>query len=347
MKTAQLSAMLHEKVKPTTIESVKFRDGMLVTADDLEAGMRYSQSLLQTVLRAYFGCGVVCGLGLRVEPLGTSTRANWVVCIDRGVAVDCNGYPIELCAPIELDLSPDACDCDPIPDEVFIVVRRITSDEAPADPCSCDLDAPHFDCRRVRDLFLVQALTKAELEALPDVCRRPEPEADPTATKAKTSGPAPKSEPSWSEAMCAALTGCCECACGDSWILLGSVALEKEKGITKPPDMSGRRWVKPIEAVCTTIVGRIQKLEDQVERTDSDSTIAGRIKDLERKLAAVEALDAKVGDQTDQLQQLATQVSSLAAPTEQTTPTQQNAPAKRSARTSKSAKATPSSTPNP
>ena len=39
------------------------------TAEDLGAAQEYPVSLLRTVLRAYLGCGVVCGLGLRVKPI--------------------------------------------------------------------------------------------------------------------------------------------------------------------------------------------------------------------------------------------------------------------------------------
>src|SRR3712207_7968381 len=60
--------------RSTGIERVRFHDGMLVSADDLVAATDYPVSLLQSVLRAYFGCGVVCGLDLR--PDRKSTRLN-------------------------------------------------------------------------------------------------------------------------------------------------------------------------------------------------------------------------------------------------------------------------------
>ena len=225
--------------KPTSIEAVKFHDGMIVTADDLDAAMRYPTSLLLTVFRAFFGCGVVCGLELRPKQTG----GGWVLCVDRGVAVDGRGYPIELCAPVELDLSPEPCGCEPPANqEVCIAVRRTTSDEAAHDACTCDLDEPRFDCRRVRDHVMVKAFTEPELDALGDrVCRRTAGDKTP---------------------VCTALTACPACGCGESWILLGCVTLDRKKGITKPPDTSGRRWVKPVEALCADLVGRIELLEE-------------------------------------------------------------------------------------
>jgi hypothetical protein len=263
MKTTERSTELPEKVKPTTIESVKFRDGMIVTADDLDAAMRYPASLLHTVLRAYFGCGVVCGLGLRVkEPLGK--QPTWVICVDRGVAIDCQGHPIELCASVELDLSPDACDCEPPPEQVCIAVRRITSDEAPRDACSCDVDDPHFDCRRVREHVVVKAFTEAELDAPPGtVCRRT-PDHKGTSKGQPGYGDAGSNDRSWSDSVCDAMTVCPPSTCGECWVLLGCVTLSQGKGITGTPDTGDRQWVKPIEALCTTVVDRIKQLEDKV-----------------------------------------------------------------------------------
>ena len=238
MTTTESTYVLPETTKPTSIEAVKFRDGMIVTADDLDAAMRYPTSLLLTVFRAFFGCGVVCGLELRPKQSG---GGGWVLCVDRGVAVDGHGYPIELCAPVELDLSPEPCACEPPPAKVCIAVRRITSDEAPHDACTCDLDEPRFDCRRVRDHVWIKAFTEPELKELGDrLCQRAKDDTTP---------------------VCTALTACSACACGESWILLGCVRLDPKKGIVDAPDLSGRRWVKPVEALCPGLVDRVGALE--------------------------------------------------------------------------------------
>jgi hypothetical protein len=263
MKTAQRTVELPEKVKPTTIESVKFRDGMIVTADDLDAGMRYPASLLQTVLRSYFGCGVVCGLGLRVkDPVGE--QPTWVLCVDRGVAIDCQGHPIELCAPVELDLSPAHCACEAPPEQVCIALRRITSDEVPRDACSCDVDDPRFDCRRIREHVVIRAFTKEEFDDLPGaVCRRTQSDEGASAGATATGGAGPGAE-QWSEELTESLTACPRCTCGECWILLGCVALAEDKGITGKPDTTGRLWVKPIEVLSSAVVDRIVQLEEKV-----------------------------------------------------------------------------------
>ena len=297
MKTKYRSTELPEQAKPTSIESVKFRDGMIVTADDLDAAQRYPASLLHTVLRSYFGCGVVCGLGLRVKK--TIAKPNWVVCVDRGVAIDCQGYPIELCASVELDLSPDHCDCDAPPEQVCIALRRITSDEAPHDACSCDIDGPHFDCRRIRDHVVVKAFSKAEFDALPEtVCRRTSAGKEGPKGQAKNGGTV-SSPQSWSDALCDSFTACPECTCGECWVLLGCVSLKEGEGITdKPPDTSNRRWVKPIEAVCPTLVDRIGELEKMV--ADQSRKAVDRIEQLEAQVASLTQQQTTQGAPTTQ-----------------------------------------------
>src|SRR5262249_54950808 len=113
---------LPKATRSTSLQAVNFKDGMIVTADDLATAMRYPLAVFQTLVRAYFGCGIVCGLDVKqVTPAAPPnpncpppTNSNYMVCIDRGVALGCDGYPIELCAPINLDLTPDPC-CTPRP----------------------------------------------------------------------------------------------------------------------------------------------------------------------------------------------------------------------------------------
>lgn len=258
MKTAtpRSTSALPQTTRPTSVRSVTFHDGMIVTAEDLDAAQQYPASMLQIVLRAFFGAGVVCGLGLRRKKTG-----GWLVCVDPGVAIDCEGHPIELCRPVQLDLSPDPCDCEDPPESVCIAIRRITSDEAPKDPCGCDTDDPRFDCRRVRDHVLIRAFTDAELDALPDVCARPGSQklGDETSGAEKSSdGKQETPDP------CEALTTCTSCAGGECWILLGCVSLDKDNGITAV-NTDRRKWVKPVEALCANLFDRITEMERRLD----------------------------------------------------------------------------------
>ena len=62
MRIATSHCELPRKVQQTSTQAVKFRDGMIITAEDLDAATRYPLNIFQTLIRAYFGCGVVCGL---------------------------------------------------------------------------------------------------------------------------------------------------------------------------------------------------------------------------------------------------------------------------------------------
>lgn len=287
MKTKPPHTDLPSTTRPTGIESVKFNDGMIVTAEDLDAAMRYPASMLHTVLRSYFGCGVVCGLELKVKE-APGKRPNWVVCLERGVAIDCQGYPIELCAPIEIDLSPPECACEPPPAEICIAIKRTTSDEAAPDLCGCDLDGPHYECRRVQDHIMIKAFSAAEFEALPSTCRR-ETVDDRIKDKAKKGDDDVKDRSDrWSRCSC--LTECPPRDCDDCWILLGCVDIHQDppekdnrrEGIDGDPDSSGRRWVKPTECQCgpkaaaieEKLLGRLVEVEQQLKDLTEKKTTA-------------------------------------------------------------------------
>jgi len=260
-----------KKTQPGSTEAVQFTDGMLVTADDLTAAMRYPLAVVQVLLKAWFGCGVVCGLDLRNPAAGkggekasgeagaTGTAQgkvpekrypNFILTVEKGVALGCDGYPIEICGPLKLDLTPDPCRLDRNPQKLFIAARRVTAAEAAARPCGCAPTGgePAQQCTRMRDHALVQAFDQDHLPA--DICRTPAP--------AKESGedaqaaPAPEEKLTGTAAVCACVKQCGECACcGEPWVLLGSVWVG-EQGLDRidTSGTSGRRWVKPIACAC-------------------------------------------------------------------------------------------------
>lgn len=258
---------LPEKVRPTRIESVKFRDGMIVTADDLESAMRYPASMLHTVLKAYFGCGVVCGLELKPDPKAHGADT-FVLCVTEGVAFDCNGYPLELCGRVKLDLSPDPCSYDEPPDQVFIAIRRVISDEAAKDPCTSGTDDPRFQCSRVRDHVQVKAFLESDLTELgASLCER------------TVRSPTDKSEehPDYDDngeeptssvnGLCTCLTTCSDCACAEeSWVLIGSVPLTST-GIGDQPDYTRRKYVRPTQCLCD-IAPTIDHLSDRIKKLE-------------------------------------------------------------------------------
>lgn len=295
MKTKTTKSGLPSAEQPTGLEQVRFHDGMVVKAEDLEAAGQYPVSLLQSVLRSYLGCGVVCGLELS-QKVPREGKQPWIVTVGRGLAVDCAGFPIELSCPIELDFTPDPCLCEPPSGPVYIGLRRMTSDEATSDPCGCSHEPADKECDRLRDRALIGVFTQAELKEMPDaVCRDKElghrngagdtgqpngggknngDATDDGEGMDTDSGDSNQSDAKLAERS-AVLKDCGPgCSSGVNWILLGKVTLDKEKGATSL-DMTNRRWVKPIQ-----ILGEVNHL-------------AQRIRDLE---ASVKQLQPKTDD---------------------------------------------------
>lgn len=256
-----------KKTLPASTEAVQFSDGMLVTAEDLTAAMRYPLSVIQVLLKAYFGCGIVCGLDLKNPAEGQATATangqggptgapadtkptkrdpNFILTVEKGVALGCDGYPIEICGPLKLDLTPDPCRLDRQPREMFVAARRVTAAEAAARPCGCGATGgePAQQCTRMRDHVLVQAFEANHLPA--ELCRVEIAKETPDGTRRESP---PGQPPVGVAAVCECLKQCGACGCcGEPWVLLGSVVVGDE-GLGKI-DPNGRQYVKPIACIC-------------------------------------------------------------------------------------------------
>jgi hypothetical protein len=258
-----------KKTQPGSTEAVQFSDGMLVTAEDLTAAMRYPLSVIQVLLKAYFGCGIVCGLDLKnpaeAETTGAVTAAggaadphkpppsdgdrNFVLTVEKGVALGCDGYPIEICGPLKLDLTPDPCRHDKLAKTMLIAARRVTAAEAAARPCGCSSTGgePAQQCTRMRDHALVQAFYEDQPPA--ELCQIPAPPPAKKGPDGKPLPPVAEDRAKGFAGVCACMARCDECACcGEPWVLLGSVEVS-DGGLGKI-DRSRRRLVKPIACIC-------------------------------------------------------------------------------------------------
>lgn len=277
--------------RPGSTEAVKFTDGMLVTAEDLGAAMHYPLAVVQVLLRSYFGCGIVCGLEVTdpshdrgADPYaradedgatpGRKRKRGFIVEVGPGVALGCDGYPIELCETVKLDLSPDPCGC-PIMEATlkFIAVRRITATEAPARGCGCGSAAgePGQQCSRMRDHVLIQAFDTDLLP--PGICMQP--------PAREQEDPAGREVERVASGTCACMKQCPSCdRCAEPWVLLGTVFIDAD-GVVEgrvnagadARDFGGALYVKPIACVCSNdsewanryieLVERIDRLEGQ------------------------------------------------------------------------------------
>jgi len=261
------------KTFPMHSKSVNFTDGMIVTADDLSAAMAYPVALMQSVNRAIFGCGVVCGFELKPDPglcdriescdpcVDGSKRAypGFTVEIGRGMALDCHGLPVELCEPVRVDLGDRKCGCDMQEGRVCIFIRRISSPEAPRGDCCTSTDA-QTQCSRLQDHVEIRAFPVNEVPE--HACMHPfdtegvsgcgggNGQDDGSAGKTKTTRYPNDME------RCACLGLCPDChCCGEGWILLGCLELCKGGIVVESFENAtvNRKMIKMIECFCRMV----------------------------------------------------------------------------------------------
>lgn len=223
----------YSKKVRTDITSPVFNDGMVVTAGDLTSAMQYPVALFQSLVRAYFGCGVVCGLKVEQYPQDPKVDpddSKWWLTLHPGTALDCNGYPLKMCECQKISLRPDPCSCEDLPEKVCIALRRCVVHEAPRDDADpCDPNADGTDAyRRSREYVEIKIYDPTDCD-LPHLCKR-DPDGDRSGD------------------TCSCLKECPECCCGECWIVLACVTLDKCDGITDAIDC--RRWVKPVHCEC-------------------------------------------------------------------------------------------------
>lgn len=322
---------------PMTSAAVNFKNGMIVTAEDLEAAMHYPVALMQSVNRAVYGCGVICGFEIRPDPglcgkTGTETicingtdrqmelHRSFRVEVGRGTAMDCSGLPIELCKPLIVDLSPSSCGCDPKAGGcVCIMIRRIAAPEAPRGDC-CGTPSGPLECSRLRDHVEIRGFPA---DQLPDhYCGRR------IGIDAKDCGCIPPddddrdcgsdrhaTEPDHNRRgnPCHCLKDCDDCSCcGDGWVLLACLQVTSH-GIVKWHDdnddswhdgnhVRGRKYVKTIECLCPPEPCEREKRRPNPRYPTTYGSNSTAADDSGRKLLSVMAeLDEDIEDRLDEI----------------------------------------------
>ncbi len=238
---------IFDETRNTNIKSTVFTDGMVVNAGDLDTAMRYPIELWQTLINAYFGCGIVCGLEVHRDPNGSDKTC--CVRIEPGIALDCHGNPLQLCDSEKIDLTPDPCASEPWPESVCIAIRRDTMPEAPRkDGDDCD-DNGKTSCqyRRERELVRIKVFKPDELPKT--LCALPE-----------TYSGSVKEE----QSVCECLKTCHYWSCcGEAWVLLACVKIDLEECDVEVDD-SRRKYIKPIECICK-LDERLKYIEEYLE----------------------------------------------------------------------------------
>jgi hypothetical protein len=195
------------------------------------------------MMRSLFGCGVVCGLCVRV-----SFACNKLtVVVEPGVALDCEGDPIHVPKTTTITIDPE-CDIDSLADPLFVVLRGFEKCCAPrAAVCSSDEDEVASACTREQYWYEIQVR-----DELPDcVCRCSLPEQDDEGSEDASEEPCRCADPDrdcykdhYGGKCTCACPGCTTCKC--EWILLAQ--LDKTGDTEKPwaAERRVRRFVRPV-----------------------------------------------------------------------------------------------------
>jgi hypothetical protein len=213
-----------------------FAAGQMLYHDDLAALADYTRQITRLMMRSLFGCGVVCGLCVKV-----SFACNKLtVVIDPGVALDCEGDPVHVPKTTTITIDP-TCDIDSLADRLWVVLRGFEKCCAPrAAVCSSDEDEVASVCTREQYWYEIQVR-----DELPDcVCRCSLPEQD---DESSDDAPEDRCRCADPDRDCYKdhYGGKCACACPDcttckcEWILLAQ--LDK----TDDPGTLGGRAPRP------------------------------------------------------------------------------------------------------
>jgi hypothetical protein len=152
-----------------------FSPGQTLRDDDLNQGIEYTRDLSRLLFRSLIGCGVVCGLVVKIEPPHCGKQN---ITVESGLALDSCGDPVYVPQPQRFALDET---CDPnLPSPLWIVLCGTEKSCAPR-TAVCSYEEPEVSsvCTRERDGFEIRVL-----RARPAcVCGCDEPEDLPDGTE--------------------------------------------------------------------------------------------------------------------------------------------------------------------
>jgi hypothetical protein len=240
----------------------RFAPGIMLLDEDLTAAVEYPRTLIRLLFRSLFGCGVACGFEVdgAVDDCG-----NLKVTVKPGVALDCQGDPIELCSAQTVGLP-----CEAKHKQAWLVVCR--SGERSCVPrdvaCPGDDDGKSSVPTRTRDCFEIKLLDNIDKHtcgcasqkiAADAPAAQPRDGAAPGAVAAPANG-TPSQIPDLVKAMTADYWNChrdhycgvcsCGCCCDDCVVLAKLVReIPKDGKVASwTTDYSVRRFIRPVLA---------------------------------------------------------------------------------------------------
>lgn len=220
----------------STLVWPKFGPGMLLEHGDLELLPAYTRDLNRMMVRALFGCGVVCGL--KVDAV--SHCGNVRITVECGLAIDCQGDPVYVPKTQVFDLDGE-CDAT-VEGPLWVVLCGTSKCCAPrVSMCATDEDETPPVCTRERDAFEIRVLDAPVgcgcLEARPDPITR--------TNGCKCVDPSLSCYEKHYSGVCGCKDGDCDC-CDCDCIVLARVDATGETEKPWQADHSVRRFVRPV-----------------------------------------------------------------------------------------------------
>ena len=238
-----------------TLARAKFAPGMLLQHEDLDQLNNYTRDLSRLMFRSLFGCGVICGLVVKVELECGKLK----ITVGAGVALSCSGDPIEVPSDISVLLDRE---CHPdMSDKLWVVLCGTVKCCAPrTSMCETDDDETKSECTRERDGFEIHVVS----ERPACICGCPEPEPQPERPQPPPNNEQPvpliaADQPAPVDCKCVDpnlkcyedhYAGRCGCHCDDcddcdcKCVLL--VRLDRDEQDNWTTDHSVRRFVRPV-----------------------------------------------------------------------------------------------------
>lgn len=137
----------------STLVRAKFGPGMLLQHEDLEQLNSYTRDLSRLLFKSFFGCGVVCGLVVKVDP----KCGKVCITVGAGLAHACSGDPIYV--PKDQTFALDE-NCDPNLDgPLWVVLCGTVRQCAPRTAmCASDDEETPAEPTRQRDGFEIRVV---------------------------------------------------------------------------------------------------------------------------------------------------------------------------------------------
>lgn len=234
----------------STLQRARFGPGMLLQHEDLDLLNTYTRDLSRLLFKSFFGCGVVCGLTVKVEPHCDGLK----VTVDPGVALSCAGDPLYV--PKSVDVQTKEGFVLANASHLWVELCGTVKCCAPRHTsCSCDDDETTSDCTREKDGFEI----RLREERPPCLCGCAEPTANPIPLPTPPTTPPPPDAQTdcrcvGPDQLCyeAHYAGKCGCECGEcsscdcECILLARLYKTNDPIPRWRVDHRVRRFIRPV-----------------------------------------------------------------------------------------------------